>query len=86
MKQASKKTDTDGFVLQIRKIGNSVGIIMPKELLARLKLNEGDKLHVVEQAGSSFQLVPHDPQFEKAMQIARKGMRIYRDALAELAK
>ena len=86
MTQATKRIDPTGYVLQIRKIGNSVGLILPKELLTRLKLEEGDKLHVVEQAGSSFRLVPHDPQFERAMQVARKGMKIYRNALAELAK
>ena len=86
MNTASTKPEPDSHVLQIRRIGNSVGLILPKDLLARLKLNEGDKLHVVEQAGSSFRLVPHDPKFEKAMQVARKGMQVYRNALAELAK
>ena len=90
LNEAPKKIEADaeagGYVLQIRKIGNSVGLILPKVLLSRLKLNDGDKLHVVEQSGSSFRLVPHDPKFEKAMRVARKGMQIYRNALAELAK
>ena len=86
MNEQPKKIESDGQVLQIRKIGNSVGLILPKDLLARLKLAEGDKLHVVEQSGSSFRLVPHDPHFDKAMKIARKGMATYRNALAELAK
>lgn len=73
-------------VLQIRKIGNSVGIILPKELLARLKLTEGDKLHVVEQPNAGFRLVKQAPDFDKAMQAARRGMKIYHNALAELAK
>ena len=46
---------------------------------------DGDKLHVVEQADGAVTLCPYDPAFAKAMAIARKGMRVYRNALAELA-
>ena len=51
-----RDADNEGgaTALQIRKIGNSVGLILPKELLARLKLAEGDKLYVVEQAERGF--------------------------------
>ena len=73
-------------VLQIRKIGNSVGVILPKELLARLNLKEGDKLFPIEQPGGGLILTPHDPDFEKAMEVARRGMKRYHNALAELAK
>ena len=73
-------------VLQIRKIGNSVGVILPKELLARLNLKEGDKLFPIEQPGGGLILTPHDPDFEKAMKVARRGMKRYHNALAELAK
>jgi putative addiction module antidote len=78
-----KAADT---VLQIRKIGNSVGVILPKELLARLNLKEGDKLFPIEQPGGGLILTPHDPDFEKAMAVARRGMKRYHNALAELAK
>jgi putative addiction module antidote len=78
-----KPVDT---VLQIRKIGNSVGVILPKELLARLNLKEGDKLFPIEQPGGGLILTPHDPDFEKAMEVARRGMKRYHNALAELAK
>ncbi|POR49957.1 AbrB/MazE/SpoVT family DNA-binding domain-containing protein [Bosea psychrotolerans] len=73
-------------VLQIRKIGNSLGLILPREMLARLKLKEGDALHVVEQPNGAFRLVKQKPDFDKAMEAARRGMKIYHDALAELAK
>jgi putative addiction module antidote len=73
-------------VLQIRKVGNSLGIILPKELLARVRLKEGDSLHVVEQPEGGFRLVKQRPDFDKAMQAARRGMKIYHNALAELAK
>ena len=75
-----KDLKSDSTVLQVRKIGNSIGVILPKELAARLNLKEGDKLFPVEQ------LTPHDPDFEKAMEIARRGMKRYHNALAELAK
>jgi putative addiction module antidote len=72
--------------LQVRKIGNSVGFILPKETAARLDLKEGDRLFVVEQPGGGFVLTPHDPDFEKAMEIADEIMDKYRDTLAALAK
>lgn len=73
-------------VLQIRRIGNSSGVILPKELLMRLKLVEGDKLHLVEQPGGGFRLMKQEPNFDRAMAAARRGMKIYHNALAELAK
>ena len=74
------------MTIEIRKIGNSVGVILPKELLARFNLKEGDKLFPVEQANGGLLLTPHDPNFEKAMEVARRGMKRYHNALAELAK
>jgi len=44
MNEMPSKLDADGYLLQIKKIGNSVGLILPKELLPRLKLKEGDNL------------------------------------------
>jgi putative addiction module antidote len=72
--------------LQIRKIGNSVGLILPKDLLARLHLKEGDKLSIVEQTDHSFKLTPHDPVHAQAMEIARQVMDEYKDTFRELAK
>ncbi len=73
-------------VLQVRKIGNSIGLILPKEMVARLNLKEGDRLFPVEQPGGGLVLTPHDPDFAKAMTVARRGMKRYHNALAELAK
>lgn len=81
-----KDHKNESTVLQVRKIGNSIGVILPKELAARLNLKEGDKLFPVEQSGGGVLLTPHDPHFEKAMEVARRGMKRYRNALAELAK
>ena len=86
MKEASGAKDEDGIVLQIKKIGNSTGLILPKELLARLKLKEGDKLHVVEQTERSIKLSPYDPKHAKAMEIARRSFRKYADTYKALAK
>jgi putative addiction module antidote len=86
MKEASGAKDEDGIVLQIKKIGNSTGLILPKELLARLKLKEGDKLHVVEHTERSILLSPYDPKHAKAMEIARRSFREYADTYKALAK
>ena len=74
------------ITIEIKKIGNSVGIILSKDLLARFNLKEGDKLFPVEQPNGGLLLTPHDPDFEKAMDVARRGMKRYHNALAELAK
>lgn len=72
--------------LEIKKIGNSTGLILPKELLARLGLSQGDSVYVIESADGGVRLVPHDPDFERGMEIARKAMKKYKNALRELAK
>jgi putative addiction module antidote len=76
----------EGYVLQIKKIGNSTGLILPKELLARLKLTEGDRLHVVEQTERGLKLTPYDPKHAEGMEIARRSFRRYADAYRALAK
>ncbi|HEX7532578.1 MAG TPA: AbrB/MazE/SpoVT family DNA-binding domain-containing protein [Methyloceanibacter sp.] len=72
--------------IEIKRIGNSTGLILPKELLAKLQLKQGDSLFVTELAEGGLKLVPHDPTFERGMEIARKAMKTYRNALRELAK
>jgi putative addiction module antidote len=72
--------------LEVKRIGNSTGLILPKELVARLNLEQGQWLSVVETADGGLQLLPYDPTFEKGMEIAERAMRTYRNALAELAK
>jgi putative addiction module antidote len=72
--------------LQIRKIGNSVGVILPKDLLARLNLKEGDKFYPVEQPDGSLRLSPFNPKHARTMKIAREIMHKYRDTFAALAK
>ncbi|HWX06543.1 MAG TPA: AbrB/MazE/SpoVT family DNA-binding domain-containing protein [Bradyrhizobium sp.] len=86
MNENTKDLRVESSALQIRKIGNSIGLILPKDMAARLNLKEGDKLFPIEQPGGGLILTPHDPDFEKAMEVARRGMKRYHNALAELAK
>ena len=72
--------------LEVKKIGNSTGLILPRELLGALNLAQGDWLYVTENADGSVRLSPYDPTFEKGMKIAEKAMKTYRNALSELAK
>ena len=72
--------------VEIKKIGNSDGLILPRELMQRLDLKRGQQLHVTELAGGGFQALPYDPDFEKTMNIAEEIMDEYRDTLAALAK
>ncbi len=69
----------------IRKIGNSEGIIIPKEILDRLGLKAGDKLDVEETDGG-IRLTPEPADLAEQMEAAREGMKKYRVALRELAK
>ena len=86
MNETLHEIEIEGFLLQIKKIGNSLGLILPKELLARLKLKEGDKLHVVEQTERGIKLSPYDPKHAKAMEIARRSFRKYADTYKALAE
>jgi putative addiction module antidote len=68
------------------QIGDSVGLILPDELLSRLNLKEGDALYPVQQPDGGLLLTPHKPKHARAMEIARKVMHDYRDTFAALAK
>lgn len=71
--------------IKIIKVGNSAGVILPKEVLARLRVELGDELSVTEVPGG-ISLVRHDPDFEAQMKAAREVMARRRNALRELAK
>jgi len=72
-------------MLKVRAVGNSLGVVLPKDITARLRLSEGDMLHVVE-TEDGFRLVRHDPEFARQMEAARKIMRRRRAVLRELAE
>lgn len=71
--------------LKLTQIGNSVGLILPKEVLARLKLEKGDSVYLTE-APEGYLITPYDPTFAEQMDAAREIMKRRRSALRELAK
>jgi len=72
--------------LKLRKIGNSVGVVLPKEALARLNADEGDVLYFTESEDGGFQVTAANPEFAKKMKVAERLSLRYRHALKELAK
>jgi putative addiction module antidote len=71
--------------LKLIKIGNSAGVILPKEVMARLGIELGDSLDIVDVPGG-VQLQRHDDGFAAQMEVARATMKRRRNALRELAK
>ena len=71
--------------LKITQIGNSLGVVLPKELLARLKLEKGDTLFVTDAPGG-LNLTPYDPAVEEQLALGREFMREFRDTFHQLAK
>jgi putative addiction module antidote len=72
--------------LKLRKVGNSVGLILPKEALARLNAVEGDAVYLTEATPRGFRLTASNPDFAHKMKIAQRLSRRYRNALKELAR
>jgi putative addiction module antidote len=71
--------------LKITTVGNSAGVVLPKELLARLRLEKGDSLYVSE-LPDGLKLMPYDPTFEEQMKVTEGVMRRRRTLLRNLAK
>ena len=71
--------------LKLTAIGNSAGVVLPKDVLARLKLEKGDSVYLTE-SPDGYRLTPYNPEFEQQMETARKIMKKRRAALRELAK
>ena len=72
--------------LKVRKVGNSLGVVLPKEVLSRLNLEDGDKVFLTEAPDGSYRITPYDPEFEKQLKIGKKFMAKYRNTLKALAK
>jgi putative addiction module antidote len=70
---------------KVVKIGNSHGLILSKDVLARMNVSLGDSVFLVEAPGG-YRLTPYDPEFEEQMAIAKDVMKSDRDILRELAK
>jgi putative addiction module antidote len=73
------------MTFKVRRIGNSLGIILPQETIAALKVKEGDELFEV-RTPEGIQLTPYNPHFAKMMEIGRRHLRRNRDAMRELAR
>lgn len=71
--------------LKLTQIGNSVGLILPKEVLARLKLEKGDTVFLTE-TPDGVAVTPYDPSLEEQIDAGRAFMREFRDTFHELAK
>ena len=71
--------------LKIRSVGNSFGVILPAELLEKLRCGEGDELFVTD-SPNGVELSPYTPELEKQLDIAEEIMRENRDVLRRLAK
>jgi len=71
--------------LKITTIGNSAGVILPKELMARLRVDKGDELYAIE-TPDGIRLTTYDPEFAAQMELAEKIMREDREVLRKLAQ
>lgn len=72
--------------LKVRKFGNSLGVVLPREVIQRLKTGDGQPLFLIEGAEGSYQLTPYDPAFEKKMAKAEDIIGRYRNTLRVLSK
>ena len=71
--------------LKLTAIGNSVGIVLPREVLAKLRVERGDSLYLTE-TPNGIELTPYRPDFAKQIDLAEGIMRDNRDVLKKLAK
>ena len=72
--------------LKVRKIGNSLGVVLPKEAITRLRAGDGDRLFLIEGSDGAYQLTPYDPAFEKKLAKIEEIVARYRNTLHVLAK
>jgi len=71
--------------LKLRKVGNSVAMIVPKRVREKMGVKEGDAVYLTE-TPDGYRISPYDPEFSKQMELAREIQAKHRDALHELAK
>lgn len=71
--------------LNVKKRGNSLSVIVPKEMAAAMNVDDGDSLFATK-TPSGYEISAYDPEFEQKIEVARRGMKKYRNALIELAK
>ncbi len=74
------------ITLKIRKVGNSLGVVLPKEVVSHLRTGEGEDVFLLEGPNNTYRLTPFDPAFEKKMAKAEEIMARYRNTLHALSK
>jgi death on curing protein len=72
--------------LKIRRFGNSLGVVLPKEVIQRLQTGDGERVFLIESGDGDYRLTPYDPAFEDKMDKAEQIMNRYRNTLHALAK
>jgi putative addiction module antidote len=72
--------------LKLRRVGNSVGVVLPKQALAHLNVQEGDTVCVTEAADGSLRMSSANPEVARQLDVAQDVIRRYRSTLRELAK
>jgi len=72
--------------LKVVKIGNSLGVRLPREVLNRMNVADGDKLVLTEAPVGGYRISPYDPEFEQQIKLAEEGIRRYRNTLKALGK
>ena len=73
------------MLLNVKKRGNSLSVIVPKEMAASMSVDDGDRLYATK-TPSGYEISAYDPDFVKKIEAARRGLKKYRNALIELAK
>jgi putative addiction module antidote len=71
--------------VKVTTVGNSVGVVLPKEILGKLRVTKGDTLYVLE-TPDGVELTPYQPDFAKQMDLAKEVMRENRDVLRKLSE
>ena len=72
--------------LKVRKFGNSLGVVLPKDVINRLQTKDGEPLFLIESPDGTYRLTPYDPAFEQKMSKAKEIMGRYRNTLHTLSK
>jgi antitoxin component of MazEF toxin-antitoxin module len=85
MSEAPKYVPPEDHALHIRKIGNTLTLILPRDVMARLHLKEGDRLVVAEQEGASAPVAHHDDKHKHVFNVSRKSMEDFKQKFQKAA-
>ena len=81
-----KNVRFDMIALKLTQIGNSVGVVLPKEALVKLGVERGDVVYLTEAPGGGLQISPYDPEVARQIELGEEIMDEYRDTFRALAK